>query len=96
MTSLQSKWANYFGKLDYVETKINNSVSQKFWRRPNLHSGLHIPADKGRRGKDVGCATSSSFDKDIIMQACKKKKRKKKKEKRKKKKEKERNNNIYI
>jgi hypothetical protein len=36
MTSLQSKWANYFGKLDYVETKINNSISQKFWRRPNL------------------------------------------------------------
>jgi hypothetical protein len=79
---LQSKWANYFGKLDYVETKINNSVSQKFWRRPNLHSGLHIPADESRRGKDVGCATSLVIRQShYVMQACKKEKRKKKKEK---------------
>jgi hypothetical protein len=84
MTSLQSKWANYFGKLDYVETKINNSISQKFWRRPNLHSGLHIPADKGRRGKDVGCATSLVIRQSHhVMQACKKKKEKKKKERKK-------------
>ena len=39
MTSLQSKWANYFGKLDYMETKLtirfpkSSGVGQTSWER---------------------------------------------------------------